>query len=529
MHITGFFRVLGCALGLFMGGTGLLFSISAAVTTHCIFSSNMVLQRDIPVPVWGWADPGQQVSVSFAGQTVSGTTDGEGRWKAVLSAMAAGGPHTMTVAGGTTTLIYANVMVGDVWVTGGQSNMEITFLAGAGVDPAKAPKEDVPNMRLFRLQFNHSRNPVDDAKTIDSLLIYTSRINANGSWNAGSYVASSPWRPMTAANAIRCSQVGYWFGRKVHNTLGISVGLIDNSAGGTRISQWYSSISKKTTFVLQDTTDLKVLKYTNEAQAEQLGNTIQSGYFNGSVYPIMGFPIRGVIWWQGESDCHFGYNSNYGAEHIETIKQWRNGPTCLTNPPAGTPQRVLDHLSRWKKGFGIGDFFWIYFELQGGCDTVNFHKMQRQALALPNVGGISVPGVSGDHPEQKWRQPIGEAFADKALAMMAGTLNRGKAHSSPVASAPFRAGVLSCGTCRVTGYLSKAGSVVVSLSDLSGRKLATHFAGIRDAGALDIVYQSPLHAPGIGIISVSVDGIEVASMTGSLGLGGGRIRPESGH
>ncbi len=173
-----------------------------------LFTDHMVVQRDCPVPVWGWASPGQAITVEMAGQTARATADSNGRWKAVLPALPAGGPHTLTVEGSERRIVR-DVLVGEVWVCSGQSNMEWTLEM---TDRAGVAAADHPRIRLFTVPRRVAAAPVDDVQ--------------------------SAWCVCTPGNAGGFSAVGYHFGRELHERLDVPVGLINSSWGGTIVEAW---------------------------------------------------------------------------------------------------------------------------------------------------------------------------------------------------------------------------------------------------------------------------------------------------
>jgi sialate O-acetylesterase len=184
-----------------------------------VFSDNMVLQRNVPLPVWGWAAPGQKVTVTIGGQTASATADAAGKWMATLGALQAGGPLEMTVQAGDATLGVRNVLVGEVWVCSGQSNMEMTtpdcLNAQAELDDA-----DYPEIRMMR---------------VPKIVALEPQVDVNATW-----------KPCNRSSAVGFSGVGFFFGRDLHKRLGVPVGLIDASWGGTIIEAWTSLEALKT-------------------------------------------------------------------------------------------------------------------------------------------------------------------------------------------------------------------------------------------------------------------------------------------
>jgi sialate O-acetylesterase len=185
---------------------------------HPLFTDNMVLQRDLADPVWGWATPGQKVTVSVNGASALATAGPDGKWLARLEPMAAGGPYTLTVSG-PQTVTLENVLVGDVWVCSGQSNMQ--FGLGEGLDgKAEIAAADHPNIRLLMVMGVVASSPRE-----------TFPVTAN----AGHWQVCSP----DAARAF--SAVGYFFGRDLYANQHVPIGLIESNWGGTVAEAWTSA------------------------------------------------------------------------------------------------------------------------------------------------------------------------------------------------------------------------------------------------------------------------------------------------
>ncbi len=175
-----------------------------------LFTDGMVLQRDCPIRVWGWADPGQTITVELAGRSARAVAGSDGRWEAALPALPAGGPHTLTVSG-PGRLVVRDVLVGEVWVCSGQSNMEWPLEMSAGAEQVVA-EADRPQIRLFSVPKRAEPAPADD-------------VNA-------------AWCACTPENVGGFSGVGYHFGLELHRRLNVPVGLINSSWGGTVAQAW---------------------------------------------------------------------------------------------------------------------------------------------------------------------------------------------------------------------------------------------------------------------------------------------------
>ncbi len=201
----------------------------AELRVNHVFDNNMVLQREKPVRVWGWADAGEAVTVAFAGQEKTATTDADGNWAVELDALeASAAPRVLTVKGKHDTATFQNVLVGDVWVLGGQSNMEdtISYVYHGDVEVASA---NLPSIRLLTIPVAATPEPQDDFPRIDEFNAWSNVTEKKGSW-----AVCSP------ETVHRFSAIGYVFGRRLHLASQIPVGLIDTSVGGTTVEAWTS-------------------------------------------------------------------------------------------------------------------------------------------------------------------------------------------------------------------------------------------------------------------------------------------------
>jgi sialate O-acetylesterase len=256
----------------------------ADVKPNALVSENMVLQQGVPVRLWGTADDGEKVSVTFQGQEASTTADG-GRWAVQLDKLKPGGPFELTIAG-KNTLTFKNVLVGEVWVASGQSNMEWPVAASAN------PKETIaksanPRIRLFTVPKRVADKPVDDVK---------------GQWQECGPETVGPF-----------SAVAYFFGRDLQKALDVPVGLIHSSWGGTVAEAW------TTPAALEDADDLRGLlpKSPIEPNNPNQGTVL----YNGMIAPLTPYAIKGAIWYQGESNAGRAYQ--YRTLFPAMIQSWR--------------------------------------------------------------------------------------------------------------------------------------------------------------------------------------------------------------
>jgi len=322
----------------------------------------MVLQQKMPVPIWGWADPGEKVTVTLGDAKATATAGQDGKWMVKLEPMAAGGPHAMTVAGANT-IALKDVLVGEVWVCSGQSNMQMSVRASNDAEKEIAAA-DYPNIRLFTVARKIAEQPVDDCQ--------------------GSWVACSP---ETVPNF---SAVGYFFGRKLHKDLDVPVGLINSSWGGTLAEAWTSHEG-----LLVDDDFKPILQRAEKFEPKNPNQA--SNLYDGMLHPLIPFAIRGAIWYQGES------NVSRAAQYAKLF-----------------PAMIAD----WRKHWGEGDFPFLYVQLApyryGNQDPRNCAELweaQLKTLSVPNTGMAvitDIGNVKNIHPRNK--QDVGKRLALWALA-----------------------------------------------------------------------------------------------------------------
>ncbi len=280
-------------LGVF-AGILVLVSARADVRLPALFSDNMVLQQGTAVPIWGWADEGEEVKVSFRGKSLNAKAQ-NGKWMVKLSRLKAGGPDNLIVEG-KNRIELKNVLVGEVWICSGQSNMELplknTFEAEAAIAASGNPQ-----LRLFHVPKTKADEPRDDVK---------------GEWNSAG--------PESTSNF---SAVAYYFGRDLQKALKVPVGLIETCWGGSPAEVWMSRR------VLEANPEYK--RDILDAYVEKMGkgNTNKSArapwkpteLYNGMIAPLIPFSIKGAIWYQGESNA--GRAKQYRALFADMIRNWR--------------------------------------------------------------------------------------------------------------------------------------------------------------------------------------------------------------
>jgi sialate O-acetylesterase len=317
----------------------------------------MVLQRDKPVKVWGTAKDGEKVTVRIGEQSAE-TTANDGKWQVELKPMAAGGPHTLRIEGPEAKFELENVLVGEVWIASGQSNMQWTIKQSE--DPEKiAAEANHPRIRLFTVKRDGVPEPQD---------------NVEGRW-----VECNP------ENVVDFSAVAYHFGVALHKKLDVPIGLISTNFGGTAAQRWTPKE------VLQSTPELE--KYAAQRNASDL--------YNAMIHPLLKFSIRGAIWYQGESNAGEGYR--YRVLFPAMIKSWRD------RWGQGEFPFLFVQLAPWVPPNEKTNQTWA--ELRE-AQLMTLSKSPNTAMAV-----ITDVGDKSDiHPKPK--QPVGErlALAARALA-----------------------------------------------------------------------------------------------------------------
>ena len=279
-----------------------------ALSLNPLFSDHMVLQRDSPVPVWGETSPGVRVAVSFAGQNKTATADAAGQWRLTLDAIK---PSTtareLSVSSSHEQLVLHDILVGDVWLCAGQSNMQAwvagtdiePLVAGAAVDSIRVFLVDVTATAQPQTRFRQGQPPVMVAVQREKMDEYGLK-----------------WTVSSVADARWFSAVTYAFGRALHARTGVPVGLITAALGGTRAQAWTPREALET--------EPSLRSLAAQPAAEMGDNARPSGLYNGSIAPLQPFAIAGVVWYQGESDAdNFEQARQYQTLLPALIQGWR--------------------------------------------------------------------------------------------------------------------------------------------------------------------------------------------------------------
>ena len=394
-------RSLAGAIGSLL--LSLCASAHADVRLPNLFSDNMVLQRGKVLKVWGWAGPDENVKVVLSGKAAETTADADGEWKVELPAMAAGGPHELSVAGKNTVKI-SNILIGEVWVCSGQSNMEFE-LKWAQNAQQEIKDANYPQIRMLLVPRTPAGLPLNDVKA--------------------RWFVCSP----TNSALPDFSAVGYFFGREIHTKLNVPVGLIAASQGATQIEIWTppegladvpalqpsisgieaaaKSARKKLIENLDSLETALPRARAALAKGRPLPPELSMGtpmpaeggpvLYNGMIYPLVPFAIRGAIWYQGESNC------GDGMRYLDKMKALIGG---------------------WRKVWQQGDFPFYFVQI-----TPNRYdgklpyllEAQDASMSIPNTGMAASTDTcdardnfGGGHPRNK--QEIGRRLALWALA-----------------------------------------------------------------------------------------------------------------
>ena len=377
-------------------------STRAEVKMPAMFSDHMVLQRGQSVPVWGWADPDETVKVTVAGKEQSATADQNGKWMVRFSELSSEQPTSMTIVA-SNAITISDVLIGEVWLGSGQSNMAMTVSRCRDFESEKT-KSDLPQLRMFVERSGTAKTASDSAK--------------------GQWVVCQPTTVGSFSGTL------YFFGRQLHKELGVPVGLINSSVGGTPIESWIDAdvqkASKDVQPLIQELTKempADFLKAEAQKYQKQLENWKQAvkqaksngknaprrprdpaetrnrkrnigGLFNGKIAPLIPYAIRGAIWYQGEA------NSMPEKAHYYQYQ---------------LPMLITDWRQRWGYDF---PFAWAQLPnyIGNGRDWPTVRQGMLTALKVPSTGmaiNIDIGDPKDIHPKNK--QDVGLRLSYWAL------------------------------------------------------------------------------------------------------------------
>ena len=380
----------------------------ADVKLNSLFSDNVVLQRNMEVPVWGWADEGEKVTLEFAGQSVS-TVAKNGKWMLKLKPMKENSQPQEMIVKGNNTLKIKNILIGEVWICSGQSNMEWALSRTIGGEEAVANSTN-DQLRLCVIPHNVQMKPVD---------------NVNAKWEL-----SGP--KSTKMN----SAVGYYFMSKLQKELNVPVGMLEVAFGGTVIESWMSqealnampnkdkNMDLATMKAEYDANELKLKPIKdawlravdsckiNKLPAPPRPTVLPSEFkgattiYNGEVCPIVPFAVKGIAWYQGESNAYVNRAETYYDLLPAMIKLWRNDwkrPELPFIIFQITPNRKPQTDPNEKSGIAI------------------LQEAQLKAFqTVPNTALVITMDVAESDVHYKNKQPIGERAVKAALNLAYG-------------------------------------------------------------------------------------------------------------
>ncbi len=475
-----------------------------------LFQDHAVLQAGKPVPVWGRADAGEKVSVTFAGQTVATTTGPDGAWHVTLAPLAVSATPARMTLQGNNTLVLDDVLVGEVWLCSGQSNMEWKLNKTTDAEAVIAAT-DLPLVRQYQVRNNLSNAPKSAAP--------------------GKWVAASP------ATAGSFTGVGFYFARELHARLGVPVGIIHSSWGGTEIEAWMSPASMADpsfAFVAQlwqkrlDDYPVAQAKYEaaeaeaalKAAEAKAAGKTYRkpwrrapakpdgsphetkpSAIYHGMIHPLAPAALAGVLWYQGESNA--ARSDQYRKLFPALIADWR---TLFAAPAL--------------------PFYWVQLpNYRGGPgeDWAALREAQSLALALPGTGQV----IAIDVGDARDIHPINKRDVGLRLALLA---LRDTYNQPVIASGPRFAGASFSGPAVTVAFTGLADGLAIKGDTLSGFALAGannvfHPADARLAGDTVVLTSAAVPAP--VAVRYAWENAPTATLANSAGLPAAPFRTDA--
>jgi sialate O-acetylesterase len=364
----------------------------AEVRLPKVLASQMVLQRESEVKIWGWAEAGESVEVrgDWLDGKFTATADTEGRWQVQLQTNKAGGPHTITIEG-ENRIELRDVLFGEVWIASGQSNMEMPLVkvsnAYTGIKDAdkEVDAANYPDIRLFQAGNFSSKELRDDVQP--GIIMY------------GIPPAACRWQACTPKTIPTFSSTAYFFARQLHKELEVPIGIIDASWGGTSAEAWTPAEG------------LKRLGY--DAELERAANLpqkpdqkIPTRLYNGMIHPLRHLAVQGVVWYQGEG------NAGRADEYLKLFSTM---------------------IGEWRRAFGKPfSFYFVQIAPYNyrGVNAAYLREAQLKTMSTPGTGmavTMDIGNLQDIHPKNK--QEVGRRLALWALAQ---DYNRNVVYSGPV-------------------------------------------------------------------------------------------------
>jgi sialate O-acetylesterase len=398
LHGHRLFRSIPVIFTLFILCSSLL---NAEVRLPHVLSSHMVVQRGQPIHIWGWASPGSQVAVTFENAHATAIADDLKHWSVYLPPMSAGGPYSLTVEGDGGKITLEDVLVGDVWIASGQSNMEMPLRGFGPQSPVQngetaASQANDAKIRFLTIPRLSSSSPLDDTE--------------------------ATWQVCSPETAREFSAVAYFYVHEIRSLEKVPIGVVDSTWGGTPGEAWtsMSTLADDANFMpvfkawsrfMNEQTELAeaLEKEKREDAAAQAAGTpppdhpwhpepmsyAPAGLFNGMIAPLTRIGIKGVIWYQGETNSQLERAPVYGRL---------------------LPAMIAD----WRQQWGEGDFPFLYAQISSFRSNAGeawgvLRDAQRRSLSVRNTGmavTIDIGNPDNVHPADK--ETVGHRLASLA-------------------------------------------------------------------------------------------------------------------
>jgi len=287
-----------------------------------VFNSNMVLQRGVTIPVYGNANSGDKITIDFAGDIQTATTDKHGNWKVEFPAKVAGGPYSIKIENRDSSITIENILVGDLWICSGQSNMSFALKSTARAKE-EIPKANYPEIRLYNMKTvawgSNNKWSKEELQKTNNLEFF-----------------SGKWETCSSETVAEFSAIAYHFGRKLYEETGVPIGLIHNSKGGSPTEAWIDRKTlefhpqlvdvlmnwEKNDFVQAFCKERAAINIKDSDKPVQRHPFHPAYLYEAGIEPLKGMPIKGVIWYQGESNAH---NVEFHEQLFPAlIESWRN-------------------------------------------------------------------------------------------------------------------------------------------------------------------------------------------------------------
>jgi len=387
----------------------------AEVTLPKIFSSNMVLQRNSPVPVWGHAETGEQISVSFAGQVQNTIADNNGNWFVTLAPLTVNCKPAEMIITGTNTIKLGNILVGDVWLCSGQSNMEYPLDRSLKKYLAPEKGTDLAIEEFSKLKSDQIR------------YIYADKQRTKED------IKSIGWITQSNDSVLRkVSAVGYFFAKDINLELNVPIGIISTSWGGTRIEEWTPSAAYLNSAVFKDS--------IKEKKNFQIDGIVPGQKFESMLKPIIPFAIKGMLWYQGESNCIIEDQQTYPEKVKLMVETYRSLFKNAAMPfyYVQIAPYLYSHRKKDKKKH-IPEQLAVFREAQAQCLSIPYSGMVVTTDLVDNASNI--------HPPYKW-----DVAHRLALLALNNTYGRNVVCSGPT----------------YKSYIIKRNKVIISFNNIAG-------------------------------------------------------------